>query len=370
MSQDQSTRPLPPGSTIGIIGSGQLGRMAALAAARLGYRVHVYSPEAGSPAAQVSDCATVAAYDDEAAIERFAAQVDVVTFEFENIPAESVRLMAEHIPVRPCWSVLEVAQDRISEKRFFNSIGIETAPWREVTSIDDLRKAVEEIGRPAVLKTARLGYDGKGQVKIGPDTDLAEAWAALGNGLDSAGPGVLEGFIDFLGEISVIVARGADGEWAAFDPAWNIHHDHILDITTIPAPIAPSLSDQAMDIAHRAAEALGVVGLLAVEMFVTPNGLLANEMAPRPHNSGHWTMDACVTDQFEQFVRAVCCLPLGSPERHSDAEMKNLIGSDADQWLDILRDPAAKLHLYGKAEARPGRKMGHVNRIRPRSDHS
>lgn len=368
MSPNTDSSPLPPGGTIGIIGGGQLGRMAALAAARLGYRVHVFTPETGSPAAQVSDAATIAAYDDHAAIQAFAAAVDVVTFEFENIPAESVRLMAELVPVRPCWSVLETAQDRIAEKRFFNSIGIATAPWRQVDDLEGLRRAVDELGRPSVLKTTRLGYDGKGQVKITADTDPVQAWAELGSGLGETGGAVLEGFIDFLGEISVIVARGLDGEWAAFDPVWNVHSNHILDTSTVPAPIAPSLADQAVDIAHRSAEALGVVGLLAVEMFVTPNGLLANEMAPRPHNSGHWTMDACVTDQFEQFVRAVCGLPLGSPDRHSDAEMKNLIGDDAGLWLDILRDPTARLHLYGKAEARPGRKMGHVNRIRPRSD--
>ena len=368
MSVETEQRPLAPGSTIGMIGGGQLGRMAALAAARLGYRVHVFSPETDSPAAQVSAAATIAQYTDAAAIEAFAASVDVVTFEFENIPAESVRLMACHVPVRPCWSVLEVAQDRLNEKRFFASLGIATAPWRPVGSVADLAAAVAEIGRPAVLKTARLGYDGKGQVKIGPDTDLEEAWAALGAGLEAAGAGVLEGFIDFTGEISVIVARGIDGGWAAFDPVWNVHRNHILDTTTAPAPISPELAAEAIDITHRAAEALGVVGLLAVEMFVTPQGLLANEMAPRPHNSGHWTMDACVTDQFEQFIRAVCGLPLGLPERHSDAVMTNLIGDDSKTWLDILRDPAAKLHLYGKAEARPGRKMGHVNRISPRAD--
>ncbi|CAA7623306.1 N5-carboxyaminoimidazole ribonucleotide synthase [Candidatus Terasakiella magnetica] len=359
---------LPPGSTIGIIGGGQLGRMAALAAAQLGYLVHIFSPEKDGPASQVSAVSTVADYSDQAAIEAFARSVDVVTFEFENIPAESVRLMASHVPVRPCWSVLEVAQDRIAEKRFFNSIGIKTAPWREVTSLESLRAALAEIGRPAVLKTARLGYDGKGQAKIGPETDPAQAWSALGDGLAAAGVGVLEGFINFLGEISVIVARGTDGSWAAFDPVWNVHKDHILDTTTSPAPISDELAQEAMDIAHRAAEALGVVGLLAVEMFVTPTGLLVNEMAPRPHNSGHWTMDACVTDQFEQFIRAVCGLPLGLPDRHSDAVMKNLIGDDVTQWRDILSDPTAKLHLYGKAEARPGRKMGHVNRIRPRAD--
>ncbi|MGE4281026.1 MAG: 5-(carboxyamino)imidazole ribonucleotide synthase [Magnetospirillum sp.] len=357
-----TSAPLAPGGTIGIIGGGQLGRMAALAAARLGYRVHVFTPEADSPTQQVAAAATVAAYDDLVALEAFAKAVDVVTFEFENVPALSVKLLTSLVPVRPSWKVLEVAQDRISEKSFFNGIGIATAPWAEINSLADLEAAVDRIGRPAVLKTTRLGYDGKGQVKIGPKTDLAEAWA----GMDGA-PAVLEGFIDFAGEISVIVARGLDGVCATFDPAWNVHTNHILDTTTIPAPISAPLGERAMQVALKAAEELELVGLLAVEMFVTKSGdVLVNEMAPRPHNSGHWTMDACVTDQFEQFIRAVCGLPLGSPERHSDAVMTNLIGSDVDRWLDFLKEPGAKLHLYGKAEARSGRKMGHVTRIAPR----
>ena len=356
--------PLPPGGTVGIVGGGQLGRMAALAAARLGYRVHVFCPEQDSPTAQVTAASTVAEYTDEAALIAFAQAVDVVTFEFENIPAASVKLLSDRVPVRPCWTVLDVAQDRVHEKRFFNANGIATAPWREVTSAAELKAAVAEIGRPAVLKTTRLGYDGKGQVKIAADTDLDAAWAEMG-----APVGVLEGFVDFAGEVSVIIARGLDGKSAAFDPAWNVHTHHILDTTTIPAPIPPALGEQAREIARRTAETLGLVGLLAVEMFVTRDGrLLANEMAPRPHNSGHWTIDACVTDQFEQFIRAVCGLPLGSPERHSDAEMRNLIGDDIDSWLDILGEPGAKLHLYGKAEARAGRKMGHVTRLRPRQN--
>ncbi|MGE5547512.1 MAG: 5-(carboxyamino)imidazole ribonucleotide synthase [Solirubrobacterales bacterium] len=354
--------PLPPGSTIGIIGSGQLGRMAALAAAKLGYRIHVFGPEADSPAEQVAAAATVAAYTDREALTAFAKAVDVVTFEFENVPADSVKLLSELVPVRPSWRVLEVAQDRVHEKRFFNDIGIATAPWREVTSLAGLEAAVADIGRPSILKTTRLGYDGKGQVKITAGTDLAAAWASMGNAV-----GVLEGFVDFAGEVSVIVARGLDGGWAAFDPAWNVHTNHILDTTTVPAPIDAATAQEAIRVAHRAAEELELVGLLAVEMFVTRDGrILVNEMAPRPHNSGHWTMDACVTDQFEQFIRAVAGLPLGSPERHSDAVMKNLIGDDVNDWLAILSDPGAKLHLYGKAEARSGRKMGHVNRIRPR----
>lgn len=361
-SASRAPAPLAPGSTIGIIGGGQLGRMAALAAASLGYRVHIFCPEADSPAQQVAAAATMAEYTDLGALEAFARAVDVVTFEFENIPAESVRLLASLVPVRPGWQVLEVAQDRISEKGFFKSIGIETAPWAVVNSAAELKDAVARIGRPSVLKTTRLGYDGKGQVKVTADTDLDEAWTSLGGAA-----AILEGFIDFTGEISVIVARGADGGWSTFDPAWNVHTNHILDTTTIPAPITPRMAAEAREAAHKVAEALDLEGLLAVEMFVTRDGhLLANEMAPRPHNSGHWTIDACVTDQFEQFIRAVCALPLGNTERHSDAVMTNLIGGDVDNWLRILKDPDAKLHLYGKAEARPGRKMGHVTRIIPR----
>ena len=353
---------LPPGSTIGIIGGGQLGRMTALAAARLGYRCHIFTPEADSPAAQVSAAVTIADYEDRAALERFAEAVDVVTFEFENVPADSVRLLAEHKPVRPDWNVLRIAQDRLFEKRFFNDIGVATAPWREVTSPESLAAAIVEIGCPSILKTTRLGYDGKGQVKITEDISPAEAWGRMG-----APVGVLEGFVDFSCEVSVIVARGLDGRMASFDVVENRHANHILDTTIAPADLPPDLAVRARDIAEASARALNLVGLLAVEMFVARDGrIIANEMAPRPHNSGHWTMDACLTDQFEQFVRVVCGLPLGCPDRHSDAEMQNLIGDDVDAWLDILREPGARLHLYGKAEARTGRKMGHVNRLRPR----
>lgn len=362
LNADAARTALPPGSTIGIVGGGQLGRMTAIAAARLGYRCHIYTPENDSPASQVADRTTVAAYDDALALAVFADAVQVVTFEFENVPSESVRLLAERVPVRPSWNVLRIAQDRLDEKRFFNDLGIATAPWREITGPSGLAEAVADLGRPCILKTTRLGYDGKGQVKITAETDLDDAWRRMG-----ASVGVLEGFVDFAMEISVIVARGLDGAWACFDPVENRHVRHILDTTIAPAPIPARLAEAAVTIAHRAAEALDLVGLLAVEMFVTrEGGLLVNEMAPRPHNSGHWTIDACVTDQFEQFVRAVCGLPLGSPERHSDAEMKNLIGGDVDDWHRILLDPAVKLHLYGKTEARPGRKMGHVTRIRPK----
>lgn len=350
-----------PGGVIGIIGGGQLGRMTTLAAARLGYRCHIFCPEPGCPASQVSYATTTAAYEDQAALAAFADAVDVVTFEFENIPADSVRILAERVPVRPGWKVLETAQDRILEKSFLNSIGIATAPWKAVHSLDDLIAAVAALGRPSVLKTARLGYDGKGQVKITAETDLAEAWAAM-----KGAPAVLEGFINFEREASVIVARGPDGKAVCFDTVENQHKNHILDVTIAPARISQSLADQARDLALRTAQELDLVGLLAVELFVTADGrLLANEMAPRPHNSGHWTQDACLTDQFEQFVRAVCGLPLGSPARHSDATMTNLIGDDMDQVPALLAEPGARLHLYGKAEARPGRKMGHVNRLFP-----
>lgn len=357
-----SATPIPPGSVIGIVGGGQLGRMTAIAAARLGYRCHIFCPDADPPAAHVAAAHTRAAYDDAEALGAFAAAVDVVTFEFENIPADSVARLAQRVPVRPSAHVLAVAQDRQHEKAFFNDIGIPTAPWRLVTGPEALARAVAEIGRPAVLKTTRLGYDGKGQVKITDDTDLDAAWRDMG------GPeGILEGFVDFDREISVIVARGVDGAMAHYVPVENIHVHHILDTTLAPARVPAAVAAEAEAVADRAAQALDLVGLLAVEMFVTRDGgVLVNEMAPRPHNSGHWTIDACYTDQFEQLVRAVCGLPLGLPERHSDAEMKNLIGAAAEEWPTLLREPGARLHLYGKAEARPGRKMGHVTRLRPR----
>ena len=355
---------LAPGATIGIIGGGQLGRMTALAAANLGFKCHIFTPERNSPAEQVAATATVAAYDDEAALAAFADAVDVVTFEFENIPFESVELLSRHRPVRPHWDCLRISQDRVVEKEFLNSLGAETAPWKgPLTSVADLEAAVAGIGRPAVLKSTRLGYDGKGQARIDADTDLAAAWAEMG-----ADEAVLEGFVAFEREVSVVIARGLDGATAAFDVVENVHKNHILDITRAPAAIAAALADEARALAARIVTEMGLVGLLAIEMFVTADGkLLVNEVAPRPHNSGHWTQDACVTSQFEQFVRAVTGLPLGSPERLFDAEMTNLIGDDVEAWPDIVNEPGAHLHLYGKAEARPGRKMGHVNRLFPKT---
>ncbi len=353
---------IAPGSTIGILGGGQLGRMTAIAAARLGYRCHIFCPEPDAPAFEVAAAHTCAAYDDAAALDAFAKSVDAITFEFENIPAASAAKLAEQAIVRPSWSVLETAQDRVLEKTFFNRIGAATAPWRAVDSLDSLTSALKELGTPAILKTRRMGYDGKGQARIASPADAAKAWDAIGRA-----PAILEGFVSFSREVSVIVARSPRGEVNTFDVVENVHVNHILDTTRAPAQISAEQAERATAIAHHAAVALDLEGLLAIEMFVDHEGrILVNEMAPRPHNSGHWTIDACITDQFEQFVRAVCNLRLGSTERHCDAEMKNLLGHDIDGWADILSEPKAKLHLYGKTEARDGRKMGHVTRLFPR----
>jgi 5-(carboxyamino)imidazole ribonucleotide synthase len=353
---------IAPGGTIGILGGGQLGRMTALAAATLGYRSHVFCPEHDSPASQVTPLATIAGYSDRDALTRFAASVDVVTFEFENIPVDTAEFLAAIKPVRPGPGALGIAQDRLKEKDFLRSIDVATTRYREVTSATGLAHALREIGTPSVLKTVRMGYDGKGQVTIGPGSDPAEAWRQMG-----AATGIIEGFVDFACEISVIVAHGADGAWATYVPVENQHVNHILDTTIAPARVTPEIARQAETIARHVAEQLNIVGLLSVEMFVTKDGtVLVNELAPRPHNSGHWTIDACITSQFEQLVRAVCGLPLGSPERHSDAVMKNLVGAEVESWRGAIDDPAAKLHLYGKDAPRPGRKMGHVTRLMPR----
>lgn len=359
MTRDPDT-PLPPGATIGILGGGQLGRMAALAAAALGYRCHVFSPDADAPAKEVSAAETTAPYEDKDAARAFAAAVDVVTFEFENVPDETLAVIAEAAPVRPGVDALHISQDRAIEKTFLNDHGIGTAPWASVVTADDLQPAAS-IGFPAILKTARFGYDGKGQVRVDTADDLAAAWAEIGEV-----PAVLEGFVDFEREISVIVARGPGGEARSYVPVDNVHRDHILFTTTAPSTVDTAIAAAAQSIADRIAGALDLVGLLAVEMFVTRSGdVLVNEIAPRPHNSGHWTMDACVVSQFEQFIRAVAGLPLGDPARHSDAVMTNLIGDEADRWRELMNEDGACLHLYGKAESRPGRKMGHVNRLSP-----
>jgi 5-(carboxyamino)imidazole ribonucleotide synthase len=351
---------LAPGSVIGIIGGGQLGRMSAQAAARLGYRVHIFAPEADGPAAQVSAASTVADYADLDALRRFANAVDVITFEFENLPAASLELLESLRPVRPGAKILAVSQDRLLEKRFLNDAGIATAPWAAVTSEAELEAAVARLGLPAVLKTTRLGYDGKGQTLLREPADLAPAFARL-----EPKPLVLEGFVDFAAEISVMVARGVDGTVVAFDAVENRHKHHILDLTLAPAPLPLDLLAEARAIALTVAERLELVGIMGVEMFVTADGaLLVNEIAPRPHNSGHWTMDACPCGQFEMHIRAVAGLPLPPAMRHSDAVMKNLIGpEDMALWPQILATPGLIPHHYGKAEARPGRKMGHFNRL-------
>lgn len=354
---------LPPNSTIGIVGGGQLGRMSALAAARLGYRCHVLTPEPDSPAALVSAGVTLGDYENPAALRGFAAAVDVITFEFENISAEGLDLLASLKPVRPSPAVLRISQYRLAEKSFLNGIGVPTAPWAAVSSRADLDAAVARLGVPSVLKTARLGYDGKGQVLLRDPAEIAAAFEAL-----SPKPLILEGFIDFACEISVVVARGLDGAMSAFDTVENSHRDHILDMTLAPARLPVQTAAAAQALAMRIAEGLGLVGLLAVEMFVTADGrVLVNEIAPRPHNSGHWTIDACPASQFELHIRAVAGLKLPAALRHSDAVMKNLVGPDEIAlWPAILAAPGLIPHHYGKTEARPGRKMGHVTRLFPR----
>ena len=354
---------LPPNSTIGIVGGGQLGRMSALAAARLGYRCHILSDSPGSPAAMVAAGETVGPYDNPDVLREFAAQVDVITFEFENVSAEGLDLLASLKPVRPSPAVLRISQDRALEKSFLNGAGIATAPWRLVESLNDLHAAAEALGLPAILKTTRLGYDGKGQRRINPGDDLEDAFAAL-----APKPLVLEGFVDFACEVSVVVARGLDGTTSAFDVVENRHRHHILDLTLAPARIPEETAARARAMAHTIAQSIDLVGLLAVEMFIDARGqVLVNELAPRPHNSGHWTIDACPASQFELHIRAVAGLPLPPATRHSDAVMKNLVGPEETAlWPEILATPGLIPHLYGKAEARPGRKMGHVTRLFPR----
>ncbi len=360
-------QPLPPGSIVGILGGGQLGRMTALAAAQLGYRSHIFCPNPGEPALQVTPLATVADYGDREALARFAASVDVITFEFENVPSDSAAFLAEQRLVRPDPEILRICRNRLSEKDFLASIGVETTRYAEVTGIEGLRRELRNLGIPSVLKTAELGYDGKGQALLRSADDAAAAWDAV-RGHNSESVAVLEAFVDFRMEMSVVVARGVREQTACYVPVENQHRSHILDSTIAPARISDVAASRAEAIARHIAESLDLIGIVGVEMFLTAEDrVLVNELAPRPHNSGHWTMDACLTSQFEQFVRAVVGLPLGSPERHSDAVMTNLLGADANDWEALLGDPMVKLHLYGKQDARPGRKMGHVTRLGPRS---
>ncbi len=337
--------------TIGILGGGQLGRMLSVAASRLGLRCHVYEPGA-APAGDVAWRVTTAPYEDEAALRAFADSVDVITYEFENVPTSALDLLESIRPIRPNRRALAVSQDRLTEKTFLNDIGLATAPFADVPGPADLDAAVQAIGRPSILKTRRMGYDGKGQVRIG---DGPAEWTGA--------PSVLEGFVDFSAEISVIIARGADGQVAAFDPGLNVHEGGILRTTTVPCGLAGAVTTDAVLIAARIANALDYVGVMGVELFVTAQGLIVNEIAPRVHNSGHWTQAGCAVDQFEQHIRAVAGLPLGDGRRYADVRMENLIGDDLDRVPDLLGAPNTQVHLYGKGAPRPGRKMGHVNRI-------
>ncbi|MBA3761891.1 MAG: 5-(carboxyamino)imidazole ribonucleotide synthase [Chthoniobacterales bacterium] len=355
--------PYLPGARIGVMGGGQLGRMFALAARRMGYRVEVFTPEQESPAGQFADSTRIAEYTNEGAVRRFAHDVDVITFEFENIPVRTVEWCAELRDVRPAGAILHIAQNRLREKTFLAQAGVPIAPFRAVRSAHELADAIEQIGRPAILKTAAFGYDGKGQQTINTRDDFDEIWSA-----SSANELVLEAAIDFETEISVIVARSPGAEMKTFPPCENIHRNHILDVTVVPARVDESVQAEAAKLACRIAEELELTGLLAVEMFVKANGeLLVNELAPRPHNSGHWTIEACGTSQFEQQVRAVCGLPLGSTEILRPAAMANILGGlwqhGEPAWSKALQTEGVHLHLYGKSEPRRDRKMGHLTAV-------
>ncbi|EIE53136.1 phosphoribosylaminoimidazole carboxylase [Salipiger aestuarii] len=352
------TNPLPQGATIGILGGGQLGRMLCVAASRLGFRTHVYEPAGAPPAGQVANALTTAGYDDTAALDAFAASVDVITYEFENIPTEALDRLQALRPIRPGREALRVSQDRLTEKTFLTDLGLKTAPFADVTDQASLIAALATIGTPAILKTRRLGYDGKGQARIAAP-DQAEAALAQMNGA----PAILEGFVQFQYEVSVIAARGADGAVACFDPGENIHRMGTLRTTTVPARLSTRQATDAVLLAAQVLNALDYVGVMGVELFVTPQGLLVNEVAPRVHNSGHWTQNGCVIDQFEQHVRAVAGWPLGDGSRYADVQMENLIGDDMDRLPDLAREADTAIHLYGKSEVKAGRKMGHVNRI-------
>lgn len=352
---------LPPGSTIGILGGGQLGRMIAVAAAQLGYRTHVLAPDEESIAAQTASSYTRADYHSHIVLDELAAHADVVTYEFENVALAPVEHLAGKVPVRPGARSLEIAQDRANEKSFVADLGGRTAPWALVTTRDELHDAIARIGAPSILKTLRLGYDGKGQVRIHDPAEAEAAWAAIGER-----PAVLEGFVTFSHEFSIITVRGLDGTLASYPPPWNEHKDGILARSTLPAPAEIARHwTEAATLAGRVAEALGHIGVLTCEFFATEDGPVFNEMAPRVHNSGHWTIEGAETSQFENHVRAICGLPLGSTALTGvHVEMENLIGDEADRWPALLAEPGTHLHLYGKGQSRPGRKMGHVTRVK------
>ncbi len=352
------TKPLAPNAVIGILGGGQLGRMLSVAASRLGLKSHIFEPGANPPAGQVADAVTTASYDDEAALRAFAESVDIITYEFENIPTAALDLLETLRPVRPGRQALHVSQDRLTEKLFLSDLGLKTAPFAAVDNVADLDAALAEIGTPSILKTRRFGYDGKGQARLKSTGDGAQALE------DMAGqPAILEGFVDFSCEISVIGARGMDGAVACFDPGENVHREGILRTTTVPASVSAAQRADAVLLTGQILNALEYVGVMGVELFVTAQGLIVNEIAPRVHNSGHWTQQGCSVDQFEQHIRAVAGWPLGNGARHTDVVMENLIGDDMDRVPQIAREVGASLHLYGKADVKAGRKMGHVNRV-------
>ncbi|MEF3048396.1 5-(carboxyamino)imidazole ribonucleotide synthase [Pseudotabrizicola sp. L79] len=352
------TDALSPGATIGILGGGQLGRMLSVAASRLGFKTHIYEPGANPPAGQVADRVTTAPYEDLAALSAFAQSVDVITYEFENVPTASLDALEAIRPIRPNRRALAISQDRIPEKDFLTRLGLQTAPYARVTDAASLEAAIAKIGLPAILKTTRLGYDGKGQARIMTAADAPAALAAM-----AGAEAVLEGFVAFRFEVSVIAARGLDASVACFDPGENVHRDGILHSTTVPARLSPSQRTDAVLLAARILNALDYVGVMGVELFVTDTGLIVNEIAPRVHNSGHWTQQGCTVDQFEQHIRAIAGWPLGDGTRFADVTMENLIGDDMARVPALAREKNTALHLYGKAEVKPGRKMGHVNRI-------
>ena len=349
------SNPLPQGACIGILGGGQLGRMLAVAASRLGLKAHIFEPGANPPAGHVADQVTTASYEDDAALRRFAQSVDVITYEFENIPTSALDILEQIRPIHPGRRALAISQDRLSEKEFLTGLGLKVAPYANVTTAAEAEAAAQSIGTPSILKTRRMGYDGKGQIRLKDASDIAEVWQAM-----QGVPSVLEGFINFSHEVSVIAARASDGQVACYDPGENVHREGILHSTTVPATLTAAQRMDAVLLAGQILNALDYVGVMGVELFVTSDGLIVNEIAPRVHNSGHWTQNGCDICQFEQHIRAVAGWPLGDGTRHSDIRMENLIGADMDR-VPELRETNAALHLYGKSEVKPGRKMGHVN---------
>ena len=349
------SNPLPLGACIGILGGGQLGRMLAVAASRLGLKTHIFEPGANPPAGHVARQVTTASYEDDAALRRFAQSVDVITYEFENIPTSALDILEQIRPIHPGRRALAISQDRLSEKEFLTGLGLKVAPYANVTTAAEAEAAAQSIGTPSILKTRRMGYDGKGQIRLKDASDMAEAWQAM-----QGAPSVLEGFINFSHEVSVIAARASDGQVACYDPGENVHREGILHSTTVPASLSAAQRMDAVLLAGQILNALDYVGVMGVELFVTADGLIVNEIAPRVHNSGHWTQNGCDICQFEQHIRAVAGWPLGDGSRHSDIRMENLIGADMDR-VPELRKTNVALHLYGKSEVKPGRKMGHVN---------